>query len=101
MEALEKLVASLGRNYGWPEDDHNDFLLIWNKRRGNNYFELEEECSKHLRMYTTEQIHAHIDKHRKWLELQEGKKELLAEYKVLKEQKRSLELKVVERNEAV
>lgn len=69
MDALEKAVAILGRNYGWPEDDHNDFLLIWSKRRGN-YFELEEECLKHLRMYTTEQIHTHIDKHRKWLELQ-------------------------------
>jgi hypothetical protein len=52
MEALEKNVAALGRNYGWPEDDHNDFLIIWNKRKGNNYFELEDECTKHLRMYT-------------------------------------------------
>ena len=49
-------------------------------------------------MYTSEQIHTHIDKHRKWLELQESKKELLAGYRLLKEQKRSLEVKLVERN---
>lgn len=99
MEGVERQLASLGRFYGWPEDDHSDFLVIWGRRKSNNYFELEEELGRHLRLYTGEQIHAHIDKHRRFLELQDAKKQLLYEYRLLKEQRREAELQALQRRE--
>lgn len=60
MEKIEYNIRILGKNYGWPEQDHIDFVNIWNKRRGNNYFELQEECIKYFKLYTDQQIHDHI-----------------------------------------
>ena len=35
---MEKAIAGLGRNLGWPEEDHNDFISIWAKGGQRNYF---------------------------------------------------------------
>ena len=92
-------MRGLGKYLGWPEEDHNNFLMLWNRRKNNNYFQFEEECFEQLKTYTMDQIGTHIDKQKKLLELNDKRKELLYEYKLLKEKKRELELQLIERKE--
>ena len=43
VENIEKEISSLGRNLGWPEEDHNDFISIWHRGpTSKNYFQIEE-----------------------------------------------------------
>ena len=42
VEGLEDQIRELGKNLGWPEEDHNDFISIWNRCHSKNYFEIEE-----------------------------------------------------------
>ena len=67
-------MRSFGKNLGWVEEDHNDFILLWNRRRNNNYFEFEEECFNQLKTYTMDQIRTHFEKHQKHLELLDKRK---------------------------
>jgi hypothetical protein len=34
-------LVSLGKNLGWVEEDHNDFIAIWHRGQPNkNYFQI-------------------------------------------------------------
>lgn len=91
---IEKVLAVLGRNLGWPEEDHKDFVSIWH--RGStvkNYFQIEEELQGYFAFYTSEQIQEHMNKYMKYRKLAEEKKELIIEYKNLKEARKIEELR--------
>lgn len=50
-------MRELGKNLGWVEEDHSDFVSIWNRCHGTkNYFEIEEELGNYFNFYTGEQI---------------------------------------------
>lgn len=69
---MEKEIGGLGRNLGWPEEDHTDFLSIW--QRGpyqKNYFQIQEELEKYFAFYTGEQIQEHMNKYIRWKKLTE------------------------------
>lgn len=40
VESIEKIVVGLGKNLGWPEEDHNDFISIWHRGGNKNYFQI-------------------------------------------------------------
>ena len=94
---IEKTLVSLGKNLGWPQEDHKDFISIWH-RGGNskNYFQIEEELQGYFAFYTGQQIQEHMNKYMKYRKLTEEKKELIIEYKNLKEARKIQELKGLE-----
>ena len=49
---IEKGVMSLGKNLGWPEEDHTDFVSIWHRGGVKNYFQIEEELQSYFSLYT-------------------------------------------------
>jgi len=39
----------LGKNLGWSEEDHKDFVSIWHRGSNNkNYFQIEEELKAYF-----------------------------------------------------
>jgi hypothetical protein len=42
VEETEHKINYLGKNLGWNEEDHSDFIKIWNRCQGKNYFEIED-----------------------------------------------------------
>ena len=65
----------MGKNLGWHEEDHKDFITIWNRCHPHkNYFEIEDELSEYFRVYTNEQIQDHMNKYMKLKKLHEKKK---------------------------
>ena len=92
----EKEISGLGKNLGWSEEDHTDFLAIWQRQGGRNYFQTEEELQSYFTFYTAEQIQEHMNKYIRWKKLTEEKKQLIVTYKTLKEEKKIEELRVME-----
>ena len=88
-------MERLGKNLGWPDEDHTDFMSIWHRGGTKNYFKIEEELQGYFAFYTAEQIQEHMNKYLKFIKLKEEKKELIGQYKHLREQKKIEELKVL------
>ena len=77
-ETVAKEMERLGKNLGWPDEDHTDFMSIWHRGGTKNYFKIEEELQGYFAFYTTEQIQEHMNKYLKFMKMKEEKKELIA-----------------------
>ena len=80
----------MGKNLGWVEEDHTDFVTIWNRGQGQkNYFEIEDELLNYFGLYTEQQIKDHMKKYMHFKNLTKAKKELIYQYKLLKEERKN------------
>ena len=94
-ETIEKQILKLGKNLGWPDEDQTDFTSIWHRGGTRNYFQIEEELQGYFAFYTSQQIQEHMNKYLKFLKMKEEKKELIALYKNLKEERKIEQLKIM------
>jgi hypothetical protein len=102
VEGVEQQLRELGRWLGWPEEDHRDFVSIWSRGQPHrSYFEIEDELVAYFRLYTHEQIAEHMNRHAKSQQLTELKRALIADYRQLKEARKTEEVAQLKRGEDV
>jgi hypothetical protein len=64
-------------------------VSIWHRGSTNkNYFQIEEELQAYFSFYTAEEIQEHMNKYLKLRKLNEEKKEGIAKFKNLKEERK-------------
>lgn len=88
IDQINNEIVQLGGNkaFGWDHEDHQMFLKIRTKHKNNiDKIAFLNDCITSLPFYGEVQIEEHIEKFKKYLELEDKKKQLTKEYKENKE----------------
>lgn len=94
---IEKQLADLGgKTLGWEEADMAEFLKMQTKHRGRMTPAFLHDCRGVLPYFSEEEITAHYEKYKAFLDLNERKKGLLSKWKLEKEQAKANKLAKVE-----
>uniref|UniRef100_A0A2I3NAY2 Coiled-coil domain containing 112 n=2 Tax=Cercopithecinae TaxID=9528 RepID=A0A2I3NAY2_PAPAN len=84
---FEKFLQQTGgRQGGWDDYDHQNFVKVRNKHKGKPTF--MEEVLEHLPGKTQDEVQQHEKWYQKFLALEERKKESIQSWKTKKQQKR-------------
>ncbi|XP_053423224.1 coiled-coil domain-containing protein 112 [Nycticebus coucang] len=83
---FEKFLQQTGRQGGWDDYDHQNFVKVRNKHKGKPTF--MEEVLEHLPGRTQDEVQQHEKWYQKFLALEERKKESIQNWKSKKQQKR-------------
>lgn len=84
-----------GRQGGWDDFDHQNFVKVRNKHKGKPAF--MKELVEHLPGKTLDEVQQHERWYHKFLALEERKKESIQNWKVKKQQKKEEILKLKEK----
>ncbi|XP_068167417.1 coiled-coil domain-containing protein 112 isoform X2 [Antennarius striatus] len=85
IRALEAFLQKSGGTYGgWDQDDHQAFLKVWTKHRGQHVY--RKEATLYLPTKTMEEIEQHEDWHQELIYLQDRKREAIKCWKSSKHQ---------------
>ncbi|XP_005992131.1 coiled-coil domain-containing protein 112 [Latimeria chalumnae] len=95
---FEKFLQQTGgRQGGWDDYDHQNFLKVWTKHRGKKSF--MEEALQYLPGRTQEDIKQHEGWYQEFLFLEEQKKEAIQKWKTKKQQEKEKVLRKKENSE--
>ncbi|XP_066843815.1 coiled-coil domain-containing protein 112 isoform X3 [Anser cygnoides] len=86
-----------GRQGGWDDYDHQNFLKVWTKHKGRLSY--MDEALEYLCGRTKEEVEQHDKWYREYLILQERKKESIKKWKEKQQQEREGNLKKKEKSE--
>ncbi|XP_040396611.1 coiled-coil domain-containing protein 112 isoform X2 [Cygnus olor] len=86
-----------GRQGGWDDYDHQNFLKVWTKHKGRLSY--MDEAVEYLCGRTKEEVEQHDKWYREYLILQERKKESIKKWKEKQQQEREGNLKKKEKSE--
>ncbi|XP_021508234.1 coiled-coil domain-containing protein 112 isoform X1 [Meriones unguiculatus] len=93
---FEKFLQQTGgRQGGWDDFDHQNFVKVRNKHKGKPAF--MKEVVEHLPGRTLEEVQQHEKWYQKFLALEEKKKESIQNWKTKKQQKKEAILKLKEK----
>ncbi|XP_069348352.1 coiled-coil domain-containing protein 112 [Eulemur rufifrons] len=93
---FEKFLQQTGgRQGGWDDYDHQNFVKVRNKHKGMPTF--MEEVLEHLPGRTQDEVQQHEKWYQKFLALEERKKESIQKWKTKKQQKKEEIFKVKEK----
>lgn len=93
---FEKFLQQTGgRQGGWDDLDHQNFVKVRNKHKGKLTF--MKEVIEHLPGRTLDEIQQHEKWYQKFLALEEKKKESIQNWKIKKQQKKEEILKLKEK----
>uniref|UniRef100_A0A2K5HX32 Coiled-coil domain containing 112 n=1 Tax=Colobus angolensis palliatus TaxID=336983 RepID=A0A2K5HX32_COLAP len=93
---FEKFLQQTGgRQGGWDDYDHQNFVKVRNKHKGKPTF--MEEVLEHLPGKTQDEVQQHEKWYQKFLALEERKKESIQSWKTKKQQKREEIFKLKEK----
>ncbi|XP_031221487.1 coiled-coil domain-containing protein 112 isoform X2 [Mastomys coucha] len=93
---FEKFLQQTGgRQGGWDDLDHQNFVKVRNKHKGKPTF--MKEVVEHLPGRTLEEVQQHEKWYQKFLALEEKKKESIQNWKTKKQQKKEEILKLKEK----
>jgi hypothetical protein len=79
------LYKNGGHTGGWEEHDHHVFVKLWASHKEKNKF--LQECVKKIPAHALLEIEKHSDWYSKYLIFSQDNKQLIAEWKKLKEVK--------------
>ncbi|KAM9167559.1 coiled-coil domain-containing protein 112 isoform 1-T1 [Mergus octosetaceus] len=86
-----------GRQGGWDDYDHQNFLKVWTKHKGKLSY--MDEALEYLCGRTKEEVEQHDKWYREYLILQERKKESIKKWKEKQQQEKEGNLKKKEKSE--
>ncbi|XP_029999471.1 coiled-coil domain-containing protein 112 [Sphaeramia orbicularis] len=87
VRALDSFLQRTGGSYGgWDQYDHQAFLKVWTKHRGQPSYRAEAKL--YLPGKTLEEIEQHEDWHQELIHLQDRKREAIQRWKASKQQQR-------------
>uniref|UniRef100_A0A8C3GHZ6 Coiled-coil domain containing 112 n=1 Tax=Cairina moschata TaxID=8855 RepID=A0A8C3GHZ6_CAIMO len=86
-----------GRQGGWDDYDHQNFLKVWTKHKGKLSY--MDEALEYLCGRTKEEVEQHDKWYREYLILQERKKESIKKWKEKQQQEKEENLKKKEKSE--
>ncbi len=103
IEIIDKNIRNNGGiSCSWPEEDHNDFLKLRTKHKNNiNKNVFLEDCVSALPLYTKQDIKVHIEKFKALIELENEKKGLVENYKLLKDEKKRKMLDLINEEQTI
>lgn len=88
MDLIDKQLRDLGPDCGWDSADQKDFLRIWTKHGGKQVIAFNNEVQRAVAGKDLDQIAEHVAKYKLMLDLTKNKKELINQYKTLKDAER-------------
>lgn len=93
----KKIKSNGGVSCGWPDEDHKDFLKIRTKHKNNiNRAVFFDDCVSAFPLYPPDDIKMHIESFKIYQNLENEKKRLVEEYKMLKTQKKRKILNIID-----
>lgn len=98
IEVIDRTIRNNGGiACNWPEEDHRDFLKLRTKHKNNiNKAIFLEDCVSALPLYNKQDIQSHIDKFKIYCDLDNEKKGLVDNYKILKEERKRKMLRIID-----
>ncbi|XP_043566969.1 coiled-coil domain-containing protein 112-like [Chiloscyllium plagiosum] len=89
---LDKYLQQTGRQGGWDDFDHQEFLKVWTRHKGKASF--IEEALQHLVGRTREDVMQHVQWYQEFLFLEERQKEAIQKWKTKKQNEKMKLLKM-------
>ncbi|XP_035514998.1 coiled-coil domain-containing protein 112 isoform X2 [Morone saxatilis] len=100
VRALEAFLQKTGGLYGgWDQYDHQTFLKVWTKHRGQSSY--RKEAKLYLPGKTLEDVEQHEDWHQELIYLQDRKREAIQRWKASRHQERQIRIQSQEDAEEV
>lgn len=98
IESLDRAIrANGGISCTWPEEEHKDFLKLRTKHKNNmNRAIFIEDCVSVFPLFDRKDIMEHIERFRTYSNLENEKKALVENYKLLKEERRRKMLSIID-----
>ena len=95
-----EIIRIGGKNGGWDDEDHQTFLKIKTKHKGQiDKLNFLNDCITCLPFLGEEKIKEHIERHKLYNTLEEKKKELLAQYKECKDTQKQFIIEAIHKEE--
>ena len=98
IESLDRAIrGNGGPSCTWPDEEHKDFLKLRTKHKNNmNRAIFIEDCVSVFPLFDRKDIMEHIERFRTYNNLENEKKALVENYKLLKEERRQKMISIID-----